>query len=94
VGDGRCSRSSTLRSSDEDVRVHAFISQTGIKRFNEAVVYRLTRSNEIQFNLVFESPSVEHLRLKFAAVVDLDDLGVSESLRRPFERRDHLAAVE
>jgi hypothetical protein len=73
---------------------NAFISQTGIKRFNEAAVYRLTRSNEIQFNLVFESPSVEHLRLKFAAVVDLDDLGVSESLRRPFERRDHLAAVE
>src|SRR5580704_2035433 len=79
---------------EEGFDVQAFIAKAPIKRFNIAIVDRLSRTDELQVYTVLVAPGVHRLACEFAPVVHRDRFRYS-SLRDHLRKRERYpVAVE
>src|ERR1035441_3381004 len=65
---------SCIVQGQKPVFAQAFLAELAVERFDVAVLHRPSRRDEVERDLVFVSPLVQHLRGKLRSVVDDDPL--------------------
>ena len=78
-----------VREREEPVLVQAFVSQSPVEAFDECVLYRLAKSDEIETHAALVSPGVESFTLKLRSVVQDDPLRKSAGDCQSLQHRDH-----
>src|SRR6476620_1252832 len=69
----------------KDMAVQAFVAQPAVEAFDEGILYRTTRSNEIESHAVGIRPRVHRLAYELRSVVDPDRLRLRATLQHPAE---------